>query len=106
MRQLLLVPAITLAMWVFGPTATPPATPALVPVHAITVGGRPYLQYDASGDGRVVAYAGDVWHASRIAIVVPGVDTTLRNFDTGLGGVQRRAPRFQMQQLYYQMRAT
>lgn len=46
-----------------------------------------------------VEVAGDLATAGRIAVLVPGADTTAANFDTGLGGVQRRAPGWQAHQL-------
>ena len=42
---------------------------------------------------------GDPSTASHIAVLVPGADTTAANFDTGLGGVLRRAPGWQARQL-------
>ena len=42
---------------------------------------------------------GDLSAARRIAILVPGADTTPATFDTGLGGVLRRAPAWQARQL-------
>ena len=47
----------------------------------------------------VVAVVGDLPTASRIAVLVPGSDTTPSNFDSGLGGVRRRAPAWQARQL-------
>jgi pimeloyl-ACP methyl ester carboxylesterase len=47
----------------------------------------------------VVVVAGDLAHASRIAVLVPGSDTTPANFQTGLGGVLRRSPAWQARQL-------
>jgi pimeloyl-ACP methyl ester carboxylesterase len=38
-------------------------------------------------------------------VLVPGVDTTLRDFDRGLGGVARRAPAVQARALYRSLRA-
>ncbi len=46
-----------------------------------------------------VEVAGNLSTAHRIAVLVPGADTTAANFDTGLGGVQRRAPAWQARQL-------
>ncbi len=57
------------------------------------------LLYDPRGDGRIAVVAGDLTVAERVAIVVPGVDTTLANFASGLGGVTRRAPQWQAGQL-------
>lgn len=47
----------------------------------------------------VVAVAGDLSSASRIAVLVPGADTTPGNFHSGLGGVLRRSPAWQARQL-------
>jgi pimeloyl-ACP methyl ester carboxylesterase len=47
----------------------------------------------------VVAVAGDPASATRIAVLVPGADTTPANFHSGLGGVQRRSPVWQARQL-------
>src|SRR5690349_12500186 len=71
----------------------------------VAVDGRQFLEYDTQGDGRAVEVVGDLAHATHIAIVIPGVDTTVANFDHGLGHVERRAPAFQARQLYRQMTA-
>src|SRR5690349_9338111 len=47
----------------------------------------------------VVFVAGDLATATRIAVLVPGSDTTPANFHRGLGGVQRRSPAWQARQL-------
>jgi pimeloyl-ACP methyl ester carboxylesterase len=52
-----------------------------------------------NGTGHVVETVGDPSTASHIAVLVPGADTTAANFDTGLGGVLRRAPGWQARQL-------
>jgi Alpha/beta hydrolase len=78
-------------------------TPIDRPFNAID--GRRFLEYDTRGDGRAVEVVGDLVHATHIAILVPGVDTTVANFDHGLGNVQRRAPAFQARQLYGAMTA-
>ncbi|MBB4694125.1 alpha/beta hydrolase [Paractinoplanes abujensis] len=62
--------------------------------------GRHFLQFDPAGDGRAVEVLGDLATAERVAILVPGVDTTLADFDRGLGGVPRRAPGVQARNLY------
>ncbi|GID31900.1 alpha/beta hydrolase [Paractinoplanes brasiliensis] len=62
--------------------------------------GRQFLQFDPAGDGRAVEVLGDLANATRLAILVPGVDTTLADFDRGLGGVPRRAPGAQARNLY------
>ncbi|MEU4236416.1 alpha/beta hydrolase [Actinoplanes sp. NPDC026619] len=65
--------------------------------------GRHFLFFDPAGDGRTAEVFGDLATASRIAILVPGVDTTLEDFDRGLGGVARRAPGVQGRTLYQQL---
>ena len=62
--------------------------------------GRQFLAFDPAGDGTAVEVLGDLSTADRIAVLVPGVDTTLRDFDRGLGGVARRAPAVQARALY------
>jgi pimeloyl-ACP methyl ester carboxylesterase len=102
LRRLIAVPAFAVALWLFGPTATPaPATPLGPPV---SIGGRQFLEYDPRGDGRAVEAIGDLDTATRVAIIVPGVDNRLANFDRGVGRVARRAPSFQARQLYAELR--
>ncbi|MFC6021001.1 alpha/beta hydrolase [Plantactinospora solaniradicis] len=67
--------------------------------------GRSFLAFDPRGDGLAVEVLGDLGTADRIAVLVPGVDTTLRDFDRGLGGVTRRAPSVQARTLYDEIRA-
>ncbi|MBU2665884.1 alpha/beta hydrolase family protein [Actinoplanes bogorensis] len=62
--------------------------------------GRHFLEFDPSGDGRAVEVLGDLATATRVAVLVPGVDTTLADFDRGLGGVPRRAPGRQARALF------
>ncbi len=62
--------------------------------------GRQILAYQPAGDGRIIEVVGDLASAKRIAVLVPGSDTTLSDFDDGLGGVQRRAPAWQARQLW------
>lgn len=62
--------------------------------------GRSFLSFDPRGDGLAVEVLGDFGTADRIAVLVPGVDSTLRDFDRGLGGVSRRAPAAQARALY------
>ncbi|MEV4343112.1 alpha/beta hydrolase [Actinoplanes sp. NPDC049596] len=62
--------------------------------------GRHFLSFDPAGDGRAVEVLGDLATASRIAVLVPGVGTTLADFDRGLGGVPRRAPGVQARALF------
>ncbi|GLZ62193.1 hypothetical protein Misp05_57690 [Micromonospora sp. NBRC 107095] len=68
--------------------------------------GRRFLLFDARGDGRAVEVLGDLATADRIAVLVPGVGSTLADFDRGLGGVARRAPAVQAGQVYRELRAT
>lgn len=93
-------------------SGTPPADPpSRIPVPAAMMAagepyagwarsGRHFLSFDPRGDGRAVEVVGDLATADRIAVLVPGVDTTLPNFDRGLGGVARRAPAVQARALY------
>ena len=62
--------------------------------------GRQFLSFDPRGDGLAVEVLGDLATAERIAVRVPGVDTRLRDFDRGLGGVSRRAPAVQARAVY------
>ncbi|MFI5491567.1 alpha/beta hydrolase [Actinoplanes sp. NPDC051859] len=66
---------------------------------------RQPLALDLRGDGRIVEVLGDLRQATAVTVLVPGVDDTLHNFDTGHGGVLRRAPAWQGRQLYERMRA-
>jgi hypothetical protein len=63
---------------------------------------RHILEYDPRGDGRIAEVVGDLNTADRIAVIVPGVDNRLSNFDRGYAGHQRRAPSWQARQLYQQ----
>ncbi|OKI50286.1 alpha/beta hydrolase [Micromonospora sp. CB01531] len=67
--------------------------------------GRRFLVFDPRGDGLAVEVLGDLSTADRIAVLVPGVGSTLRDFDRGLGGVARRAPARQARDLYRELRA-
>ncbi|MBO3741873.1 alpha/beta hydrolase [Actinoplanes flavus] len=60
---------------------------------------RQILGFDDRADGRMIEVLGDLDTADRVVILVPGVDTDLAGFDTGLGGVQRRAPAWQARRL-------
>ncbi|MEU8133544.1 alpha/beta hydrolase [Streptodolium elevatio] len=44
--------------------------------------GRQFLSFDARGSGRVVEVFGDLASAERIAVVVPGADGRVTNFDS------------------------
>ncbi|TDB86700.1 hypothetical protein E1264_17185, partial [Actinomadura sp. KC216] len=61
---------------------------------------RQFLSFDPRGRGRVVEVLGDLRHADRIAVVVPGADNSLANYDSPkfAGGGSRA--------LYRQARAT
>src|SRR3954470_8561749 len=65
--------------------------------------GRRFLFFDPTGDGRAAEVLGDLGTATRIVVLVPGVNTTLADFDRGLGGVPRRAPGVQARMLYEQL---
>jgi pimeloyl-ACP methyl ester carboxylesterase len=65
--------------------------------------GRRFLLFDPAGDGRAVEVLGDLGTATHVAVLVPGVDTTLADFDRGLGGVPRRAPGMQARALWAQL---
>jgi len=82
--SLLLFPALALAGWLFQPTAGPEPVSAVPPAAFVAVDGRQFLQYDPSGDGRAVEVVGDLGHAGRVAVLVPGVDVRLDNFDRRL----------------------
>ncbi|MGI5214796.1 alpha/beta hydrolase [Plantactinospora sp. CA-290183] len=104
-----------------GRASTPPAPPdrftAAYPYVASTMraagqpyagwadSGRSFLVFDPGGDGFAVEVLGDLDRADRIAVLVPGVDSTLRDFDRGLGGVTRRAPAVQARALHAEARA-
>ncbi|TDB80392.1 hypothetical protein E1264_34255, partial [Actinomadura sp. KC216] len=44
--------------------------------------GRRFLYFDPRGNGRAVEVIGDLTRARRIAVLVPGADTTLTTFDS------------------------
>ncbi len=60
--------------------------------------GRQLLEYDPRGDGRIAEVTGDLSTADRIAVIVPGVDSRLDNFEHAER--IRRAPAWQARQLY------
>ncbi|MEU9017294.1 alpha/beta hydrolase [Actinomadura sp. NPDC048394] len=43
--------------------------------------GRRFLYFDPRGRGRAIEVVGDLAHARRVAVLVPGADTTLTAFD-------------------------
>lgn len=86
------------------PIAYPDLSLADRPHPAWAASGRQFLALDPAGDGIAVEVIGDLPAADRIAVLVPGVATTLRDFDRGLGGVARRAPAVQARVLYRTLR--
>lgn len=122
MRTSLLLGLATLLTLAFpgapAPTAAPPLAPFAVAYRdaaaAMSAAGPPYaswaadrrrfLAFDAA-DGTAVEVVGDLSTASHVAVLVPGVDTRLIDFDRGLGGVARRAPAVQARSLYARLRA-
>ncbi|GAA1401346.1 alpha/beta hydrolase [Catellatospora coxensis] len=110
----------TVSALALGLLAAPAAVPLPVSVDyaqaaaAMTAAGEPYagwaaagrrfLLFDPSGDGFAAEVLGDLSTAERVAVLVPGVGTTLADFDRGLGGVARRAPAVQARQLYTELR--
>ncbi|HEX2774525.1 MAG TPA: alpha/beta hydrolase [Micromonosporaceae bacterium] len=69
------------------------------PYASWAASGRRFLAFDPRGDGTAVEAVGDLATAGRIVVLVPGVDSTLRDFDRGLGGIARRAPAVQARSL-------
>ncbi|MET8980751.1 alpha/beta hydrolase [Streptomyces sp. NPDC004539] len=63
---------------------------------ALAAPGRHLLSFDGRGDGRATEVLGDLAHAHRIAILVPGSDTTLdtyARFRAGADALYRRLTR-------------
>ncbi|MFF3650879.1 alpha/beta hydrolase [Streptomyces sp. NPDC002181] len=56
-------------------------------LRALAADGRQYLAFDGRGPGRVVEVMGDLAHADRIAVLVPGADTSLDTYDNLGGGL-------------------
>jgi hypothetical protein len=122
MRSHLLLGTLLLAVAIGGPApaSRTPAPPAFAvafrdtaaamrlaggPYATWAAGHRHFLAFDASGDGTAVEVLGDLATADRIAVLVPGADTKLRDFDRGLGGVARRAPAVQARVVHRALRA-
>jgi hypothetical protein len=122
MRTVLLLGAATvMAILLPGAPAVPvPALPAFADAYrstaaAMSAAGAPYsswaatgrhfLAFDTAGDGTAAEVVGDLTTADRIAVLVPGADTRLPDFDRGLGGVARRAPAVQARTVYRQLRS-
>jgi hypothetical protein len=122
MRTSLLLGLTTLLTLAFSNAPAPAPAPApLAPFAvayrdaavAMSTAGAPYanwaarrrfLEFDAA-DGTAIEVVGDLATAARVAVLVPGVDTKLSDFDRGLGGVARRAPAVQARTLYASARA-
>lgn len=51
-------------------------------LSAFLAPSRRFLAFDPRGSGRAVEVIGDLRHADRIAVVVPGADNTLTNYDS------------------------
>jgi hypothetical protein len=51
-------------------------------LSAFLTPGRRFLAFDPRGSGRAVEVIGDLEHADRIAVVIPGADNTLANYDS------------------------
>ncbi|WP_328554362.1 alpha/beta hydrolase [Streptomyces sp. NBC_00358] len=49
--------------------------------RAMTAPSRRFLSFDGRGSGRAVEVFGDLAHADRVAVLVPGSDTTLETYD-------------------------
>lgn len=49
---------------------------------ALLADGRRFLSFDARGQGRAVEVIGDLRHADRVAVVVPGADNSLATYDS------------------------
>jgi hypothetical protein len=96
---LLLLLSLSLPLAVSAPDTTPMPVPG-EPYSSWVRSGRQFLTLDPRGDGRAVEVLGDLATAERIAVLVPGVDTRLRDFDRGLGGVPHRALAVQARTLY------
>lgn len=99
-----LILALTLTTAPFTPpVSTLPPLVYSFPAGSLTT-GRNFLAFDPTGDGRAVEVVGNLETARRIVILVPGNDTTLDNFDRGLGGVARRAPAVQARAVHQAVR--
>lgn len=104
------------ALGLFAPPADPPlpspsgfaaARAAMEaagqPYAGWAAAGRRFLLFDRAGDGFAAEVLGDLATADRIVVLVPGVGTTLADFDRGLGGVARRAPAVQARNLHAEL---
>jgi pimeloyl-ACP methyl ester carboxylesterase len=84
--------ALVLAAW--------PAPAPAAPAPPVDLRAPRVLAADHHGDGRIIEVVGDLRTADRVGVIVPGVSTTLDNFDRGLGGIVQRSPYWQASQLY------
>ncbi|MFA1543988.1 alpha/beta hydrolase [Actinomadura monticuli] len=66
--------------------------------------GRRFLYFDPRGGGRAIEVIGDITRARRVAILVPGADTTLSAFD-GRGGKPWSTPGGGARAVYAQARS-
>lgn len=110
--------ALGLAVLSFSlPVSAPVAAPVpyfASPAAAMTAAGAPYANWINAGRrfaefdrsaGIAIEVLGDLATADRIAILVPGVNTQLADFDRGLGGVARRAPAVQARSILSRLHA-
>jgi pimeloyl-ACP methyl ester carboxylesterase len=86
------------------PSAVAAMTAAGAPYANWVNAGRTFTEFDESA-GTAVEVLGDLATADRIAVLVPGVNTQLADFDRGLGGVARRAPAVQARSILSQLHA-
>ncbi|WP_030910323.1 alpha/beta hydrolase [Streptomyces sp. NRRL F-5126] len=56
------------------------ALQTMLTYQAMLAPGRRFLAFDPSGSGRVAEVFGDLAHAQRVSVVVPGVDTNVLTF--------------------------
>jgi Alpha/beta hydrolase len=86
------------------PAATAAMTAVGAPYANWARAGRQFIEFDQA-HGTAVEVLGDLSTATRVAVLVPGVDTKLVDFDRGLGGVARRAPAVQARSIYTRLHA-
>jgi hypothetical protein len=67
--------------------------------------GRRFLYFDPRGRGRAIEVVGDLTRARRVAVLVPGADTTLSSFDRR-GGKPWSTPGGGARAVYAQARST
>jgi pimeloyl-ACP methyl ester carboxylesterase len=64
---------------------------SLTTLDRMTAGDREFLLLDPDGDGRVVEVLGEIDHAKRVVIYVPGFGTTLADYADGTPKAQALA---------------